>query len=111
MTPSPDALVALEAAGVLVLVDLTDAQPPALPCWGAALPGLDEPTARGLLAAWGAPAGRNDVDVAARVGLLPEGGTGFPGKPGLEGSREGGRSTCRCSGSSSPPTCCRRRRC
>lgn len=88
---APDVLVVLEAAGVHVLVDLADARPPALPYWGAALPGLDEPTARGLVATWHAPAGRNDVDVAARVGLLPEGGTGFPGRPGLEGSREGGR--------------------
>ena len=84
----PDA-VHLTAGGVSLLLDLADGRLPAVVHWGAALGDLDGQEARALTAAAVQPVVNNEVDVAARLALLPEHHTGWVGRPGLSGSRQG----------------------
>ena len=82
-------LLALTAAGVTVLVDVTAGRLPALAYWGRELPGLDAELAETLVATAEPVAGSNDPEVRPRVALLPGHDTGWTGRPGLRGSFAG----------------------
>ncbi len=86
---SVDALVHLSTAGCSLLVDLTEGQLPAILHWGAALGELSEDQARAVSCAQRHVVGNNQVDVPIRLALLPEHHTGYVGRPGLSGSRQG----------------------
>ncbi len=86
--PAPTC-VALSAAGVSLVLDLSQARLPSVLHWGAALPELTDDDARALAEA-GAPVPvPSAVDEPVRVSLLPEQWTGWVGRPGLSGSRAG----------------------
>jgi alpha-galactosidase len=86
---APDVVIALTASGVTVVLDVSGGALPTVAHWGPTLDRLDAESAAALVAA-GVPApGRNEVDVPARVSLLPEAWTGWTGRPGLTGSRSG----------------------
>src|SRR3954453_5244636 len=85
----PDAVVALTAAGVTVVIDASAGQLPAIVHWGAELPGLDAAEATALLAASIPVIGSNNVEPAPRVSVLPQHSTGWTGRPGLRGSFDG----------------------
>jgi alpha-galactosidase len=82
----PDAIIALTASGVTVLIDATQGRLPAITHWGGELPGLDAEQAATLTAATGAVVGSNNLQPVPRVAVLPEHHTGWTGRPGLRGS-------------------------
>ena len=80
--------IALSAEGVaLWLVARGDGLPEVVH-WGAALPQSPADVAAAVLAVE-PPAADGGMDVPVRVSLLPESGTGFFGRPGVEGQRDG----------------------
>ena len=80
----------LDAAGVSVLLDLRSDLMPAVAHWGASLGRIDASDAEALVLADVRPWAINAVDQPVRVAILPETHTGWLGRPGLSGSREGG---------------------
>src|SRR5690242_9105706 len=98
------AVVALTAAGVTILVDVTGPAAnaggtggvgtggvglPVIVHWGPELPPLDAAQARALIRAGGTVAGSNNVKPPPRVSVLPEHHIGWTGRPGLSGSAAG----------------------
>ena len=81
--------VVLRAAGVAVVLDVTDGQLPAVVHWGCDIGpvGLDD--ARGLALAGVHHSASNIIDQPVRLSVLPEHWTGWVGRPGLSGSRAG----------------------
>ncbi|MGN6426159.1 MAG: alpha-galactosidase [Leifsonia sp.] len=79
----------LTAGGVSVLIDVRGGLLPAIAHWGAALGELDAASARAVVLAGVPPQANNTVDEPVRVALLPEQRTGWLGRPGLSGSRDG----------------------
>ncbi|MGW7354651.1 alpha-galactosidase [Streptomyces sp. NPDC054784] len=71
---------------------LLDARGPGLPTvlhWGAPLAAADVAAAPSLAAALSRPVPSAGPDAPVPVGLLPEHGAAFPGRPGLRGHRDG----------------------
>lgn len=89
MSDSPNAWVVLRAAGVAVVLDITDGQLPAVLHWGADPGELTEGDLAQLLTASQAPVPQNVVDEPVRLAVLPEHWTGWMGRPGLTGSWSG----------------------
>jgi alpha-galactosidase len=85
----PDAIVALTAAGVTVLIDASAGRLPAVVHWGRELPPLGAARASALVAAMAPVTGSNNLEPAPRVALVPEHRTGWTGRPGLRGSFAG----------------------
>ena len=81
--------VSLRAAGVALVLDLSGDLLPAIAHWGADPGQLNEPEAFALIDAGVNPVGLNQVDEPVRVAILPEGSSGWPGRPGVSGSRGG----------------------
>src|ERR1700754_118204 len=89
MPPAPGP-VHLRAAGVSLVLTTNGERLPAVLHWGADLGEL-APADLAALATSGIPAAvPNDLDEVARIGVLPEHASGWPGRPGLAG-RRGGR--------------------
>jgi alpha-galactosidase len=84
-----DAVVALTAAGVTVLIDTGDGALPAIAHWGPELPGLDAEQAATLIGAGRPVHGTNNIETPPRIAVLPETHTGWSGRPGLSGSYAG----------------------
>ncbi|HET6533364.1 MAG TPA: alpha-galactosidase [Actinoplanes sp.] len=84
-----DAVVAMTAAGVTVLIEVSAGRLPVITHWGAELPGLDAVQARALIAASVQVPGTNNLEPVPRVAVLPEHRTGWTGRPGLSGSYAG----------------------
>jgi alpha-galactosidase len=84
-----DALLALRAEGVSVVIDATAGRLPSIVHWGAALPTMDADQALALVAAAVPVIASNNADVPPRLAVLPEHHTGWTGRPGLAGSRGG----------------------
>ncbi|SEB10066.1 alpha-galactosidase [Leifsonia sp. 21MFCrub1.1] len=82
--------VHLTAAGVSVLLDVRGGLLPAIAHWGADLGPLDAAAARAVVIAGVAAHAGNTVDEPVRVAVLPEHRAGWAGRPGLNGSRDGG---------------------
>ncbi|MDN5686158.1 MAG: alpha-galactosidase [Brachybacterium sp.] len=80
----------LSAAGVSVVLDVTDGRSPSLAHWGADLGTLGPTGLDAACAASIAPVPHNAVDVPVRVGILPQQCDGWIGRPGLTGSRPDG---------------------
>lgn len=84
-----DAFIALRAAGVGLLLDISAGQLPAVLHWGADLGEVGPSDWEALRRAQQMPVLNNGVDVPLRLALVPEGRTGWMGRPGLSGSRGG----------------------
>ena len=84
-----DAFIALRAAGVGLLLDISAGQLPAVLHWGADLGEVGPSDWEALRRAHQMPVLNNGVDVPLRLALVPEGRTGWMGRPGLSGSRGG----------------------
>lgn len=84
-----DAVVLLQSDEVAVLVDLLDGRLPAIAHWGAGLGEIDLADALTLIGAGVQPVAPNAVDEPVRLALLPEHWTGWVGRPGISGSRDG----------------------
>lgn len=84
-----NAWVALRSAGVLALLDVTGGRLPALVHWGSDLGDLDAAAAIALTSNGVPPLAPNQVDEPVRLALLPEHWTGWLGRPGISGSRQG----------------------
>lgn len=84
-----DVTLALTAAGVTVLIDVSAGRLPAIVHWGHELPALDAGQAAALVAASVPVVGSNNIEPAPRVAVLPEHHTGWSGRPGLRGSSAG----------------------
>src|SRR5690349_10194184 len=78
-----DTTIALTAAGVTVLIDVSEAGLPVIAYWGPELPGLDAEQAAAIIAASAMVAGTNNLEPHPRVAVLPEHRTGWTGRPGL----------------------------
>ena len=87
--PAAATTVQLEAAGVGILISVSDGRLPEIAHWGPALGRLDEQHVDNLREAQRQLVGPNTVDVPVRVAILPETHTGWTGRPGLSGSRAG----------------------
>ncbi len=85
----PDAVVHLRAAGVGLLLDLSDGALPAVIHWGADIGPLGADEARGLIAAAVPPVPGNAPETPLRLALLPQAHAGWLGRPGLSGHRDG----------------------
>lgn len=89
-TAVPDSLVvAMSAAGVSLVVDLGGRALPRVVHWGESLDGLEVADLPALVGATTSLPGPNLVDLPPRVAVLPEHHTGWTGRPGLLGSRDG----------------------
>jgi alpha-galactosidase len=84
-----NAVVALTAAGVSVLIDASGGALPAIAHWGPELPGLDPGPAEALIAAGRPVHGTNNIETPPRIAVLPETRAGWSGRPGLSGSYAG----------------------
>lgn len=82
-------LVHLHTGDASVVLDLRDGRLPAIVHWGADLGELETADAATMLLTGIAPIVPNVVDEPVRVALLPEHHTGWVGRPGLSGSRQG----------------------
>ena len=85
----PNHVVHLVANGVSILLDVTDRRLPWIAHWGAELGELRAEDAGRITQANIAPVVPNSVDLPVRIALLPEHFTGWTGRPGLSGSRNG----------------------
>jgi alpha-galactosidase len=85
----PDRLIHLRASGLSVLLDVRGGLLPAIVHWGADLGGLTADDAVALARADVPPQTNNTVDEPVRVAILPESYTGWTGRPGISGSRDG----------------------
>ncbi|MGW4331651.1 alpha-galactosidase [Rhodococcus koreensis] len=88
-TITPHAYVHLTAGGVSVVLDLTEGRLPAIVHWGAALGDLNLADVEALAQANIEPPAGNVVDLPVRLSILPEHHTGWVGKPGIVGHRDG----------------------
>lgn len=84
-----DTRIALEAAGVSLLLRTTDDGLPEVVHWGASITPLDEDDFDTLAAGAQWMFAGNSLDEPLRLGLLPEARFGWTGTPGLVGSRDG----------------------
>ena len=82
-------VVILRAAGVSVVIDLTDSRLPSIAHWGADLGEITAGEAESFVGAGTMPVGPNQVDTPVRLSILPEHWTGWMGRPGISGSRGG----------------------
>lgn len=89
MTQLPTAPVHLTAGGVSLVLDCSDGRLPAVVHWGAALGEQSDAELRALAAADVLPLQPSTPDVAVRLSVLPEPHTGWTGRPGLTGHRDG----------------------
>ena len=80
--------IALTGGGVALWLVVRDDTLPEVVHWGPVLPDTADDLAGSLLATEKLRA-TNGVDTPVRVSLLPEGGVGFQGRPGVEGHRAG----------------------
>jgi alpha-galactosidase len=80
----------LSAAGVSVVLDVTDGRIPAIAHWGAALGTLGRAGLDAVCEAAVDAVPQNGVDVPVRIGLLPQQSDGWIGRPGLTGARPDG---------------------
>ena len=90
-TPAPTTPIclALRAAGVSLVLDLSDGRLPSVLHWGAELPALEPGDALALVEAAAQMPSNSAVDHPLPVALLAEHWTGWTGRPGLSGSRGG----------------------
>ncbi|KQO60390.1 alpha-galactosidase [Curtobacterium sp. Leaf261] len=86
---APDAFVHLRQGGVSLLLDLTGGRLPAVVHWGADLGRITVDEVAALAEGDIAPLVGNVVDEPIRLALLPEAHTGWMGKPGVTGHRDG----------------------
>jgi alpha-galactosidase len=84
-----NAFVALRTDGVSVLLDISRGRLPAILHWGTELGDIRPDEVQGLLVSGMNPVALNSVDEPVRLSILPEHWTGWVGRPGLSGSREG----------------------
>ncbi|HYP46431.1 MAG TPA: alpha-galactosidase [Propionibacteriaceae bacterium] len=89
MTTSPEALVVLRTDGVCVLIKITDGQLPSIVHWGDDLGEVTEEDFQAIAEADIPPNAPNLVDATPHLAVLPEHWTGWTGRLGLSGSREG----------------------
>ncbi|PFG20933.1 alpha-galactosidase [Serinibacter salmoneus] len=89
LTAASTRTLAMRAAGVGLVLDLSERHLPAIVHWGADLGPLTAADAATLAATQVNPTGLNQVDEPVRLALLPEAHAGWPGRPGLAGSRAG----------------------
>ena len=89
LTPRTNAQIALRTEGVSVLIDVSTGRLPVIVHWGD---DLGEQTPDDFAALTGAgipPSGPNLIDEPPTLGVLPEHWTGWVGRPGISGSRQG----------------------
>lgn len=84
-----DALVHLRADGVSVLVDVRGGELPAVVHWGDDLGPLTAADAAAVVEAAAAPLVSSGPDEAPRLAIVPEPRTGWLGRPGIVGERDG----------------------
>ncbi|MCW2802878.1 MAG: alpha-galactosidase [Propionibacteriaceae bacterium] len=89
MTGFSGVRVALRTDGVSVLIDVADGQLPSIIHWGADLGDVTEEDFASVLSAVLPPVAPNLVDTQPHLAVLPEHWTGWTGRPGLSGSRDG----------------------
>ena len=89
LDPAVDSLVHLRADGVSVLIDARGGELPAVVHWGDDLGPLDAADAAAVVLAAASPLTSSGPDEPARLALVPEARTGWLGRPGLVGERDG----------------------
>ncbi|MGG7465262.1 alpha-galactosidase [Plantibacter sp. YIM 135347] len=86
---SPSILLHARAAGVSLLLDVSDGRLPVIHHWGGDLGTLTQADARAQIRATAPVPANNNLDVTLLPSVLPEQWTGWLGRPGLRGSRGG----------------------
>ncbi len=81
--------VVMRSDGVSLVLDVSDGLLPSVLHWGADIGPLTEGDITGLKLSSVNPTGLNQADHPVRVAILPEQWTGWMGRPGLRGSRQG----------------------
>ncbi|PZE85200.1 alpha-galactosidase [Curtobacterium sp. MCBD17_032] len=89
MSSLPTVPVHLSAGGVSLVLDCSAGRLPAVVHWGAALGDLSDAELLALAAADVLPLQPSTPDVAVRLSVLPEPHTGWTGRPGIVGHRDG----------------------
>jgi alpha-galactosidase len=90
MPDRANAFISMRTEGVSVLLDISGGRLPAVVHWGADLGEITPDSVQALLIAGVSPIAVNSVDEPVRLSILPEHWTGWLGRPGLSGSRNGG---------------------
>lgn len=80
----------LRAAGVSLLLDVTEGNIPAVTHWGADLGELDAADAASIALLTTPTVAHNAVDTPLRLGILPQLADGWLGTPGISGARDDG---------------------
>ena len=89
MVAGAHCVIALRSEGVSLVLDISNGQLPAIVHWGADLGTLEPADTEALIFSNIDPWGANVVDEPVRLAILPEHWTGWVGRPGLSGSRDG----------------------
>lgn len=89
LDPTGDCHVHLCSGGVSVLIDLSHNQLPSVVHWGEELPGLNSAEASALVEAAVPHQTANSLDIPMRPDMLGSLHTGWIGRPGLVGDRNG----------------------
>jgi alpha-galactosidase len=89
-TGSTNGVVQLNADGVTVLIDASAGQMPAITHWGAELPALTADQVAALVRASIPVVGSSTADLPPRPARVPGHHSGWTGRPGLQGSFDGG---------------------
>ena len=79
----------LTAGAVSVLLDVGEGRLPAIVHWGEALGSIEPADARAIALIDVRPVAPSSADAPVRLAVLPEQHTGWLGRPGLSGSRDG----------------------
>lgn len=89
VTAINDLGVVFRAAGVALVLDLSNRELPQILYWGADCGPLEASDYRGLRISGIAPIGASESDQPVRISILPEHTNGWMGRPGISGSRAG----------------------
>lgn len=81
--------ILMRSNGVALVLDVSESQLPAVLHWGADLGSLSKDDVATLQLSSVNPTGLNQVDLPVRAAMLVEQWTGWMGRPGLRGSRQG----------------------
>jgi len=85
----PSAPIHLQAAGTSLVLDTTGPRLPRVLHWGRALGRADVEELAAIAAVSVRPVVTDSIDEPLPVGVLAESATGWPGTPGIQGSRRG----------------------
>lgn len=81
--------IVMRSDGVSLVLDVSNGQLPSILHWGSDIGDLSQNDVAAMALTSVNPTGLNQIDLPVRVAILPEQWTGWMGRPGVRGSRQG----------------------